>query len=282
MSPPEWSKLTKSVSDLFKKDFDFGFNVKNTNKASKGLKFETAGCNTASGVAGSVKVDYNHSDFGKVEAKVHTAGRDSDTNAKITFNKLSKGLEVSLAANAAPDLTLEGSYKADQFTAKLAASTNLDSAKHRAGVSATFGSFSGITLGGNVGASIGSSGSADVNDYNAGLTYGLENTTLGLVTSKKFDGITASVFHKYGSDTNLGLRLTSNLSKGTNDVDFGFQHALSSASSVKVRGNSAGVFGVSYVQKLSAPTAKFSFALERSLLNNKGEKFGLGLHFGDY
>lgn len=284
MPPPQFNKLTKAVSDLFKKDFDFGYSAKTTNNASKGLKFETKGNNTATGVAGAVKINYDHSDFGKVETQLHTAGKDSDTNAKVTFNKLADGLEVSLGANAAPDVNLEAVYKQSQFAATLNASTNLDSAKHKAGVFATFGSFSGLTFGGEVGANLGKSGSVDLNKYNVGALYAFDDTQVGLVTGKQFDSLTTTVFHKLDGDTNLGLRVGSDI-KGSNfasSVEVGLQHKLSAQSTAKVRANINGVVGISFVQKLSAPNAKFSFAHERSVTGASNDKWGLGLHFGDY
>jgi hypothetical protein len=282
MAPPQFNKLTKSVSDLFKKDFGFGFSVQTTNKASKGLKFETEGNNNATGVAGRVKVDYDHSDFGKVELQMHTAGKDSDTNVKLTSTKLADGLEVSLAANAAPDLALEASFKQSQFAGQFKATTNLDSEKHSAGIFATLGSFSGLTFGAQVGAGLGSSGAVDVNKYDLGALYKFDDTQVGLVTGAKFDNITTSVFHKLDGDTNLGVRVSSALGKGSHKAEFGLQHKLSGTSSAKVKADLDGTVGISFVQKLSNPNAKFSFAHQRSLTSSKNEKFGIGLHFGDY
>lgn len=282
MAPPQYNKLTKSISDLFKKDFDFGFNVKTTNKASKGLKFETAGLNTATGVAGAVKVNYDHSDFGKVETQLHTAGRDEDTNAKVTFNKLAQGVEVSISANAAPDVGVEAVYTQSQFASTLTASTNLDSGKSKAALKATVGAFSGLTLGGEMAGSLGKSGSFDVSTYDMGLLYGFDKTTLGLISSKKFDGLATSVFHKLDKETSIGVRVNSNLAKSAHTADFGLQHALSSSSSAKIKADTNGVVGISFIQNLATPNAKFSFALQRALTGTKSEKFGLGLHFGDY
>lgn len=281
-TPTQFSKFGKVVSDLFKKDFDFGYSVKNTNKASKGLKFETAGNNTTTGVAGYAKVNYDHSDFGKVEAKVHSAGRDSDTNAKVTFNKLTKGLEVSVAANAAPDVAVEAIYKRKHFATTVGGKTNLDSGKSSAAAAVSVGPYSDIVVGGNVALACGKDGAVDLSAYNAGLEYSGKAFSTAVVSANKFDAIAVSVHRKHDRDTLFGVRLNSSIAKSTHKLDFGVKRSISDSASITIKGDTDANVGFTFQQRLSAPVAKFSFAYQRNLRSDKNQKFGLGMHFGDY
>jgi hypothetical protein len=278
MAPPQYNKLGKKVKDLFKKEYDFGYRVKTTNKASAGVKFETSAKESSNGIAGTTKVNYS-ADFGKLELQLANAGSDKDTNGKATFTQLVDGLELSVGVNASPEVNTEFVYAIDSFAATLKTSTNIDSLKHKVGLEASVG-LGDITVGGAVGLN----SSFAIDSYDAGVEYTNSSFVAAVKSGKQFQNFDVSYFHKYSKDTvfgaNVGLSLKGDVLRG---VQFGADHKISSDVSLKGKIDNNANTAVVLSQKLASPQMKFTVAHSFNALDNKkAKKFGVGLSFGDY
>lgn len=275
--PPTFGDFGKSVKDLLKKKFDYNYEVATKHKASKGVTVEASGKGAGGSVTGATKVNYKSKDFGSVEVKLNTTGKEKDQSAKVTLNQLGDGLEVVLSGDARPAGKAEVTYAQDFFTGNLTVDSN--------GSNASFVGSGVIGHDGlSVGAEVQASSSGSVDDYNVGCQYAQPDFTMSLKTANSSEHITASYFQKVSGSTQVGTQFFHNPEKDVRELTFGLQHTLDADTTVKTKVNSNGVLAAAIEHRLNQGPL-LGVAGSFNLLSKDplaAQQFGISLKFGDF
>jgi voltage-dependent anion channel protein 2 len=281
--PPLYSKLGKTLSDLFKKKFEYDGKVSSRNIVNNELTLESSSNLTEKGTfAGNVKATYKNKDFGEVEGEMNTSGSLTGS-AKAT--KLAKNLTVTLSGTERPSCKLLAEYQKEYFAVSGHVEHNADTTKLEGTVVV---GFDGFSVGGQARYD---TAAADLEDYNAGAEYTHDDFTATLVTSDRADKLVASYFYKLknrtaGLKTSVGGRFEYDLTKQANNrvLTIGVEHDIDAASNMKAKVDSNGTLAGVVEHRLNNPSVKLAFAAQWAGKNKSTtpEKFGVGVHFGDY
>jgi hypothetical protein len=276
--PIQFADLGKKTRDLLKYDYKTEFRAV-TKSRENHVRIETGGFGRA--VQGYMKVIYKNKDFGKFEAEVHSNSEVGD-KAKVKLNKLVDNVAVTLSASSLAVVGLETTFAKDRVAASLELlhcekSTN-------AGISATVG-YQDVTIG----------ASADfeapnrdvvLKDYNAGAEFRHKDVTATVKVANLRNEIALSVFHKLDKRLNWGTSLVVRPKEGFSPLlALGVDYTLSTANSVKAKGDSNGTLAVGVEHRLKNPALKFNIAAEydcSKACNQPARQFGMSFVYGDY
>lgn len=277
--PPQFKDFGKKVSDLLKKGYDFKNEFKVVNKSSN-VTIETSASHNKN-LAGNCKITHTDKSLGGTcEVNVSSAGSASDTNAKLTFDKLIPSGKLSVSGNAAPSATVETTYAKDFFAGTFNLSSNL-AGKHSANASGALG-FDNVAVGG---AAAFCCTSGTVKNYNVGAEYSAKDLTASMVTSNKTEDITTSFFQKLSSSFAVGTRLNIEGEAGSRTLAVGSDYVLDKSTNVKTSFDSNGIVNVNVCHILANPAAKVNVAAQFDALSSdvfKANKFGIGVTVGDF
>jgi len=281
--PPLHSKLAKSASDLFKKKFEFDSKISSRNIVNNELTIESSSNLTEKGnFAGNVKTTFKNKDFGEVEGEMNTSGL---LTGSIKATKLADNLTVTLSGTERPSGKLLAEYQKEHLAVSGQVEHNADTTKLEG--TAVVG-FDGFSVGGQARYNTATS---DVEDYNAGAEYSHDDFTATLVTSDRADKLVASYFHKLknrnpGLKTSVAGRFEYDLTKQANNrlLTIGVEHDIDAASNMKAKIDSNGTLSGVIEHRLNNPSVKLAFAAQWAGKNKTTtpERFGVGVHFGDY
>jgi voltage-dependent anion channel protein 2 len=281
--PPLYSKFGKSLSDLFKKKFEYDSKISSRNIVNSELTIESSSSLTEKGnFTGNVKTTYKNKDFGEVEGEMNTSGL---LTGSIKATKLADNLTVTLSGTERPCGKLLAEYQKEYFAVSGQVEHNMDTTKLEG--TAVVG-FDGFSVGGQARYNTATS---EVEDYNAGAEYTHDDFTATLVTSDRADKLVASYFHKIknrtaGLKTSVGGRFEYDLTKQANNrlLTIGVEHDIDAASNMKAKIDSNGSIAGVVEHRLNNPSVKLAFAAQWAGKNKTTtpERFGVGVNFGDY
>jgi len=275
--PPLFKNFAKSVTDLFKEQFEYKKQLKVKTTTSNGVTLET-GAETASKTggdfAGNLKATYKQADIGTFQAELHTSG---STKYSVKADKLTKGLAVKISGDEKPAGKVEVDYAQEFFSSSL----NVDVSKGATGVEgAAVVGFDGLSVGGQVKYDI--TGQA-VADFNAGAEYAQPDFTVTVKTSDQAGKINTSYLHKVNPDLTLAGVFAYDIESSKRLLTVGGSYKIDPQASTKVKLDTNGVFSALLEQKLKNPAVKFIFCSEfnAKAASTVPEKFGLAVHLGD-
>jgi len=285
--PPYYSKLGKSVADLFKKKFEIKNELKVINKSQNGVTLESSfGGDTS--MNGVVKGTYAKAG-NEFEGTFKTVG---EVNAKIVAKKLTPGLEASLSGESKKSLIkLEAKYAQPFYATAWDLSHTLDNQKTLLNGSLTIG-FDGLSVGVNGQVEPMSSENV-ITNYNCGAEYTQDDLTVSLFTEKKGSVIVASYYQNISGDCNLGAQLkmdpdvvNDEMSDEKHVLTVGVDYKLDSVTDVALKGDTSGVVGANIRHVLSNPSLKLdigaSFDTKKTTNVLAANKFGIACTFGDF
>lgn len=226
---------------------------------------------------GYSKFTYKDSRFGSVDGEVHTAASDSKTNGKLKFNKLSKGLDVTLSGTAIPDGNLKVKYSQKNFNVETSVNSDLDSATVQGAVVA---GFEGVAVGAKASVEISSQG-ANLKAVDAGLQYSHGKfITASVFSSKNMKSFTGSVFYVVNSDLDAGVSASFEGSK--QNIAVGALYTVDGSTSLKAKIDSNKKLSTSVEHRLANPQLAVNLASQMDLGAGslKASKWGVGLTFG--
>lgn len=276
MPPPQFKDLGKKAKDLFKKQYDYKNEMKVTSKAG-GVKIESVGLSSKSGLVGSSKANWKDEYLGDIEVEAASSGF-----AKCQFKRsnVTDGVNVTVAGDAAGALSGEATYTQQSMAATAKASYNGNTGSTAVMACATIG-FDAVSVGGQV--DLDASGSPK--DYNLGAEYATKDLVAAVVTSNKADDITVSYFQKLSGSTALGASMLVQPSSGTRLYTLGTDYALDKSTGVKVKATSTGIVGTAITHTLAEPKMKVGVSAEFNAAGDdafKAQKFGISLAFGEF
>jgi voltage-dependent anion channel protein 2 len=281
--PPLYSKLGKSLSDLFKKKFEYDSKISSRNNVNSELTIESSSNFTEKGTfAGNVKTTYKNKDFGEVEGELNTSGL---VTGSLKLTKLADHLTVTASGTERPSGKLLAEYQKEYFAVSGQVEHNMDTTKLEGTVVV---GFDGFAVGGQ---GRYDTATSDLEDYNAGAEYTHDDFTATLVTTDRADKLVASYFHKIknrtaGLKTSVGGRFEYDLTKQANNrlLTIGVEHDIDASSNMKAKVDSNGTIAGVVEHRLNNPSLKLAFAAQWAGKNKTTtpEKFGVGVHFGDY
>lgn len=272
----QFTKLGKSVNDLFKKKYDWSTSISTKNTA--GNVTVEAGATRGDALAGYTTATLKDSKWGEVEVTMKTdTGADIPTG-KVTLNKLSPGLEIAIKGSASK-LNIDATLKKDAATLTAGVSTNMKD-KHGLTASAVI-SNDGLSVGGSVALN----GSGDVTDYNVGTEWAAKDLTLTLVTSNKGENITASAFQKLNGSV-LGAQYSLNPENNSRSMQVGTRYNLAEGTLVQAKLNSAGEISTVVEHRLATPNCLLCVSTSHNALAKGSDvltanKMGVSMKFGD-
>lgn len=275
MSTPFFGDFGKSVSDLLSKKFDF-YHSLSTKSSEDNVKMES-GVKCGKSNDGYSKFTYKDSRFGSVEGEVHTAAADSKTSGKLKFNKLSKGLDVTLGGTAKPDGNLKIKYSQKNFNGEASVNSDLSSAVVQGSVVA---GFEGVAVGGKASLEVSSEG-ANLKAVDAGIQYSHgRSITASVFSSKNMKKFTGSVFYRVNGDLDTGV--SASMEGSNQSVDLGAQYSIDSSTTLKAKVGSDKKFSTSVEHRLANPHLAINLASQFDLGsgNLKANKWGVGFTFG--
>jgi len=297
-TPPIFSNLGKSASDLFKKKFDDKKDFKNIvqvkNKTKSGLVFTTGGEYDLKNIlSGSLKITYKEP-AGEIEASASTRG---PAKIELKLKKLAKGLTVIITGDTTPHwepsrkpplytsptgkLALE--YAQDFFAGTAFVETSFFKPSLLAG-SAVIG-FDGLSVGGEVKLDP-NEALKDLNDYNVGAQYSGSDFVATLKTSEQTRKLTAQYVHTVAADLTVGGEFSTRLDeKDERLAGLSAEYKVSGDTVTKIRADSAGTIAVAIEHRLPKPRLQIALASAWDAAGfslPKPKQFGLGLTFGDY
>jgi len=281
--PPLYSKLSKSLSDLLKKKFEYSSKVSVRNNVTSEVTVEaTTSLNEKSVYGGAVEATYKNKSFGEVKTEANTEGT---LKAEVKANKLADNLTLTFSGTERPSGKVLAEYQQDHFSVSAQVEHNNETTKLEA--TAVVG-FDGFSVGGQARYDTATS---DLEDYNAGAEYTQDDFTATLVTTDRADKLVASYFHKIknrtaGLKTVIGGRFEYDLTKQANNcvLFIGAEHDVDKITTVRGKVDSNGTIAAVVEHRLDNPSLKLQLAAQWSGKNKTTttEKFGLGACFGDF
>lgn len=269
----QWNKLGKSCNDLFKKKYDFSNSI--STKNTSGDVTVEAQATRGNALVGKTTMTVKNSKYGELEVALRTDAKDDNAAGKLTLNKLSDGLEV----------TIKGSKKA----------VNVDTVLNKGNVTVTAGfssaskanaavvlSNDGLSVGGAVALDI---NSGEVSDYNVGTQWTSGDVTTTLVTSNKGEDITASYCQKVNGAL-IGAKFTLQPENNSRSLTIGTQWNLDDKTLVKAKLESSGVVSTVVEHRLASPSCLLGVSTSWNALAAgsdilKAQACGVQLKFGD-
>jgi len=281
--PPLYKNISKSLSDLLKKKFEYNSKVSTRNNVTSDVSIEsTASLSEKGSYQGNVKSTYKNKDFGEVEVEANT---DGTLTGQLKYTKLVDNLNLTLSGTERPSGKLLAEYQQEHFSVSGQVEHNQETTKLEG--TAVVG-FEGFSVGGQARYDTATS---DLEDYNAGAEYSHDDFTASLVTTDRADKLVASYFHKIknrtaGLKTYVGGRFEYDLTKQANNrvLTVGAEHEVDRSTTVKGKYDSSGTLSAAIEHRLDNPSLKLNFASQWSGKNKTTtpEKFGFGVTFGDY
>jgi hypothetical protein len=273
-TPPLFKNLGKDLSDLLKKKYDFGKDVKIKTVTAGGLALEsTVASGKGGNLTGNVKTTLKTADIGTFETELST---DGTTKATVTADKVSKGLVVKVSGTQKLAGSVDVDYRQDFYAASAGADV---SAEQRALRGSLVVGFDGLSVG--AAAEFDARAQA-VTNYNAGVEYSQSDFTGSIVTANKADVINTSYLHRVSSDVSLGGLFSYDISSGARDLTVGGELVVDSATTVRAKANTAGVITTVLVHRLPKPALQLTFTSQFQARDlSAPEKFGLSFLFGD-
>jgi voltage-dependent anion channel protein 2 len=279
MPAKQFSKVGKNVGDLFKKEYDFQYQVATKSKSGS-VNVETGAYGKSGGLNGYGKLCYKDSSFGSVDLEMRTNDKPDKTNIKLTLDKLGDGLEVVVQGNSGSNGSLEASYAQDFFSTNAVLRT--DGSSHNLSAAGLITS-DGLSVGGQVNLNL--ADGPELTDYNVGAEYSEKDITLTLLTKKQGEEIHASYYQKTSSTTTLGCTFTHNPDGDARSLTFGGQHQLDSNTTLKSKASTNGTVSVAVQHRLANPAMLIGVASSFNALSKDplvAQQFGVSLKFGDF
>jgi len=271
--PAQFKDLGKKAKDLFKKQYDYKNEVKVINSTS-GVKIESG---LAQGFAGYSKANWTDETLGKCEVELHSTGV---AKAKCTIAKVVEGCDLTVAGDAAGDVSVEAVYSQDAFVASAKVVHNVDKSSTDLFAAASAG-MGDIT----VGADVTLDSSFAPSSYNAGAQYAAGDITAAVVTGKNFSVLTALAHYKFDKKLVLGASADYNTAKGDTKFAVGTDYSLDKSTSVRAKFASDSTIGLAFSHALSNPSMKVGVSSQHNALGDNifaAQKFGISLTFGEY
>jgi len=275
-----FSKVGKDAGDLFKKMYDYKYEVA-TKSSGESVKLETGAVGKDNALNGYGKINYSDKAFGKVDVEMRTKDRPAATNVKLTLNKLSPGLEVVAKADASSSGSLEATYAQDFFSLQSLLSSN--GSKHGLSASGLITS-DGLSCGGAVKVGFADDG-PELKDYNVGAEYSEGPITLSLVTKQQGEAIEASYFQKLSKATRIGSTFSHSPENDTRTLKFGGHHQFDAATVIKSKVGTCGTVAVAVEHRLASPSVLVGVAASFNALSKEplvAQDFGVSLKFGEF
>jgi len=274
--PPLFKKFGKSLTDLFKEQFEYKKQLKVKTTTSSGVTLESGveALSKGGDFGGNVKTTWKQPDIGTFETELNTAG---STKYSVKAEKLSKGLTVKASGDEKPAGKLEVDYAQEYFSSSLTADVSKDS------TSADFAGvvgFDGLSVGGNVKYDV---TGQKVSDFNAGAEYSQSDFTATIKTANQAQQIGTSYFHKLNADLTVGGLFSYDIEKGSRVLTVGGEYGLGDKNSIKAKVDTNGILATALIHRLRAPLTKLVLTTE---FNTKSastvpQNIGIGLHLGD-
>jgi len=244
-------------------------------RADNGVVVESGGYYQAKGLAGYSKVNWTDKNIGAFEVEAHSSG---DYRGKLVTNKYEG---VGFTLDGAPaGLAVEAAYSKEAFAASAKVSHNLDKSDTTVNVGAVIG-FDGISVGGSADFNVANPSSPT--DYNIGAEASQRDLVGTIVTSNKLVDITASYFQIISPRLVLGSSLT--VKPDSRIFVTGGEYSLDKYTTLKFKGDSAGIVGTAISHILINPAVRVSASAQFDTQSSNpfsSQKFGVSLAFGDF
>jgi hypothetical protein len=288
-TPPVYGKLGKKVKDLFKKKYEYETKVTTKHRTrTSGLSFE-AGGSLCAPISGNFKGKYKDKKFGEVEVEATTGGK---TWATSKFDQIAKGLEVNYAAGMDPKKKGINNRLSAEFAQEyIAVSGAVDVLTADAATTAIVEA-AGVV--GFEGVSVGAQCVVDVNtqkpkDFNLGLEYTRDATTVTLLTENKGEVVRAFAVHQINPNYLVGVQFDFCPQQAAKEkqrvLSVGTEYQIDVDTSVKAKADSTGGIETAIQHNLQNPALQVGLAAafsRKSANCLSAEKFGISFTFGDY
>jgi len=268
-----FSKLSKSLSDLLDKKFDF-VNKLTVKSNSKDLQVENSiRATDRHTYEGNVKTT-SKTQLGEIESNLNT---DGATDASFKSTRLMEVAVVTakVKQDLAPKLTV------DVETNSVNSSLNVDlfSAKPTVDLSAVY-QYTNFQVG-----AIGVFDAKEnqISNYNVGLEYTQPNFTATFKTVDRREKLQFSFFHAYSKSSVVGARAEFNLTtRDPGPLVVAAEHTFNT-SSVKGKVDTRGTLALAFEHKLPNPSMRLGLSAQWSLTKRTSvpDRFGAGIQIGD-
>jgi len=268
--PPFFKNFGKTLSDLFKEQYDYSRQLKIKSTTANGVVLESSFKN---GNEGGVKATCKQPDIGTLQAELYTTG---STKYSVKNEKLAKGLTLKLSGDEKPSGKVEIDYAqehvATSLVADVAANTSLDAA--------LVTGFEGLSVGGHYKHDV---VAQQTKDYNVGAEYSFNDYTFTVKTSDAISKVSVGYLHRYSTDLQLGAQLAYDLKDHKNLLTVGTAYTVDKSTALKAKVDSQGLLAAVLEHKLPHPAAKIAISVENNAkaASTTPQSFGITLHLGD-
>lgn len=282
MSPPSYSDISKSASDVLNNDYCFDKKLKLKTKTNNGVGLTVENVMGSKGVAGKLSSKFRP--FSGIEVSklgVKTCGR---VFLEATLENAIKGTDITINAEDGAGKSPSGSLSVDYLADSFKLNTSLDFVKgptiSAAGTFAT----NGFILGGQVKYNTefdDSESGAKVEDYNGALSYVASDFTASLSTSKKASVYGVSIHHNVSRSTQVATQFDFNSKDAGKVLTVGGIYSVDSDTKVQGKIDSNGIVSSNWIQNVR-PQVQLIASAQVDAKNFAGDshKFGLQLILG--
>jgi|EP00462_Mataza_sp_D1_P005114 hypothetical protein len=271
----------QSFSDFISKNFTFSHSVKTINKADGNVKIENGVESTGTALKGWTKANFPAADLGKAEVQVCANGADKDTKAKLEFSSCGiTGVDLTLSANASPNVTVEAAYAQNNFGLKSEINTDLGAAASLK--QSLWASHSGVKATADLDVCL---AAGELKDYNLKVDYKQKDLQASMKTSNGRNVLTGWVAQNFCPGFYWGAQVQHNLAKSATVGAVGASFKIDDATVVHKLVNTDGQLQVAVEHRLSNPAVKVNSACEFDVLGSNccaAKKYGFGITFGDF
>jgi hypothetical protein len=248
--------------------------VKLKSTTASGIHLDTTGESVKGDLQGAVKVTHKTSQVGTVEFEAGTSGA---VKYSVKNDKLAKGVVVKASGDEKPSGKLEVDYSKPNLG--LSATVDASDKAFNVGAAAVAG-FEGLSVGGEA---VYDTKASKVADYNAGAEFEQADLKLTVRTLERADKLEASYHHKLRADLTTGASFSYNIVSDAKLLTVGGSYAVSDASTLKAKADTAGTVSTFFEHKVRASSVKFGVlsVFDAKKASATPEKYGLTLTFGD-
>lgn len=273
MAPTSFKDLSKKADDLLtSKDYCFDRKLKLTSKTSDGVALTMEGAMGGKGVNGKLTSKFApYSGIAVDKLCVDTTGRFTlESSLTDLFDGLKVTVKAADGSSKGPAGSLHAVYKTSSLNSEVSAT--VVGAPVVSAV-ASFG-YDSFTLGGSADYDTGSS---DLKDFAAGLSYSSSDFVASVTGKKKLGAFGLGLHHQVSSDVAVGAVV--DFEGGFKGATIGASKKLSGDASVMGKVDSAGVVSANWIQVLS-PGVKLVTSAQVNAKDFAGDshKFGLTLN----
>lgn len=282
-APPLFCKFGTNLKDLFKKNYEYKHQLTVVSKPLSFLKTETIlSVEGEKTFDGKLKLKCEHGTYGNVDLTYTSA--DGNIESELKTAKYMKKLNGTAKLDSNNGNVKGGiEYQAPNVSFANSVTYGFENQGLKTEVSVV-GEYSGLCFGG-----MGSYSVKDtaVDDYNVGVEYRKDQTTLSAYTGNKLDDLTLGIHQQIPNKnasfkpTQLGVRLeTQTSSFDSSVVSVGAIHQCSNSQICRAKVDTKGSAAVQ-VEHQMTPSVVLSVSSQWNLgkRSSMPERFGIGLKF---